>query len=278
MDSCLDKVMTELKKAEGIDLACYRRAMLERRLAARMAKLQITDPPDYLAHLRSDPDEPKRLLDAFSIQVSAFFRNSAVFESLAKTVLPEIIDRKRIEGYKNLRVWSAGCAMGEEAYSVAMLIRRVIDKKKADDLTVDVFATDISSAALERAETAIYARESLKQTKLGFIDEYFVARDGDRYEVRRPIRDMVHFSRDNLASPNMAAPTASVFGTFDLVLCRNVLIYFSAGLQDRTLGRLCRSLADRGYLVLGDTESPGKGVAARLKIIDSANNIFQKRR
>ena len=185
------------------------------------------------------------------------------------------MDSKRQDGSHEIRIWSAGCAGGEEAYSVAILLQQALAADE-DDWSPLIFATDIDPAALEQAATGLYPRTQLQETRLGVVDEFFTPEDGG-YRIRPFIQRMVRFSCDDLAAPHTFAPAESIFGGFDLVLCRNVLIYFSAALHDAVLAKLHRCLGTRGYLVLGEAEALGVGMGSRFDGLDARNRIYQKR-
>ncbi len=274
MPSQLDAVLAELRESRGVDLGGYRRSMLQRRLAARMAQTRCDDPAAYLARLRADPAEGDGLIDAIAINVSSFFRNPIVWEILAQTVLPEILQRKRQAGNNEIRVWSAGCAAGEEAFSAAILIHRAL-KDELADWRPYFFATDLDTNALNAAAEGVYPRERFENTKLGVLDDYFTACNGG-YRIRPEIREMVWFSQDDLTSPHRFAPKESIFGDFDLVLCRNVLIYFSLELQQRVLDKLTKSLDNGSYLVLGESESLVGIDSSRFIEVDGKNRIYMK--
>jgi len=271
----IDRIIEELKRLKKIDFSGYRRAMLSRRIEARMAKLQISGYERYLERLKSDLSEGERLIDEIGINVSSFFRNPLVFEIISHNLLPDIIEGKGRGKSKELRVWSAGCAGGEEPYSLAILIHQVL-KNNPRKLYPLIFATDIDSAALNRAAKGVFPRESLENTKLGLLDGYF-DRKNNLYAVRPVIKELVRFSYDDLVSPTTSAPPESIFGDFDLVLCRNVLIYLVEEQQGLVLSKLCRSLAAGGYLVLGESESLNAHLGSKLSVVDRKNRIFQKR-
>lgn len=270
----LEAVLEELRRARGLDLSDYRRSTLERRLAVRMARLRLKDPGEYLQRLRSDPSECDRLIEVILIKVSSFFRDPLVFEILAHRVLPLIMERHRREHTRQIRVWSAGCAAGEEAYSVAILLAQALEDEDFPWLP-SICATDISSEALAAAQTGRYRRESLETTQLGILDRFFRP-TAEGFGVIPEIRRMVHCSRDDLTSRHSMAPADSVFGSFDLVLCRNVLIYFSLELQKRVQDKLYRALNPGGYLVLGLAESLPPETVSRLIAFDRPHRIFQK--
>lgn len=274
--SHLDLVINELKQVRGVDFSGYRRAMLLRRLAARMAKLHLTSQAAYLARLKSVPAECDRLLETIAINVSSFFRNALVFELMRETILPEIIERKRRGSPGDIRVWSAGCGNGEEAYSIAILVHDLLKGEQSNGCPY-IFATDIDAAALATARVGAYERESFATTKLGVIDRYFKPTKTG-FQVRPFLRKMVRFSWHDLASDGIVAPPESIFGAFDLVLCRNVLIYFQREHQVRILARLHKAIAGNGYLVLGEAESLDEQVQHQFVTVDRKNRIFQRQR
>jgi chemotaxis protein methyltransferase CheR len=270
----LEAVVKELRRVRGLDLNDYRRSTLERRLVARMANLRLKDPGEYLQRLRSDPSECDRLIEAILIKVSSFFRDPLVFELLAHRVLPLIMERHRLKHTRQIRVWSAGCSSGEEAYSVAILLAQALEEEDSYRLPY-ICATDVSAEALAAAQTGRYRRESLGATQLGVLESFFRP-TADGFEVIPEVRRMVHFSRDDLTSRHSFAPADSVFGSFDLVLCRNVFIYFSLDLQKRVLDKLFGALNPGGFLVLGMSESLPSETAPRLSAFDQPHRIFQK--
>jgi len=267
-------ILKELRRMRGLDLSGYRRNVIEKRIIARIAELNMSL-SDYHAYLRTSPAECDRLIDALLINVSSFFRDPLCYEVLAWNILPRIIEKKRKNRNREIRVWSAGCATGEEPYSIAILVAEIMAHEEPD-WTPYVFATDISRKALAAARDGLYFQENLENVKLGIVEKYFTRRD-DRYGIRDSIRKMVSFSSDDLASETRFAPSDSVFGTFDLILCRNVLIYFSPDLQKKVFRKLCMALDNGGYLVLGRAESPGPDCPVSLNRIDGFNRIFQKK-
>jgi len=202
--------------------------------------------------LEHNADERTTLIDCLTVNVSRFFRNPLTFEHLARRTLPAIIARKADRSDQSLRVWSAGCARGEEPYSTAILINEIIEKEnKAFDL--NIFATDINTKMLETVNTGRYQFDQIKNVKHGWIHKYFTCID-DTYILSPKIRNMVNFSFYNMIDAKTYVPPESVFGNFDLVLCRNLLIYFKAERQEIIFEKLFHALAPDGYLVLGEAE------------------------
>jgi chemotaxis methyl-accepting protein methylase len=274
MTSVLDQLLDELYQITGVNLRSYRRSSLERRFAARMAKLGIDDPETYLGVFRNDPSEPGRVVDSLVVPFSAFFRDPIVFEILAQSILPEIIRRKAAAGSNEIRIWCAGCARGEEAYSIAILVHEALK----DDLTKwtpYIFATDVSEEALQEARAGIYPRERFENVKLKVLDNY-LSRQGLSYEVIPGIKSLVNFSYDDLLSADRIVPPDSIFGAFDLVMCRNLLIYLRKEEQDRILLKLLGALSKNGYLVLGSSESLAESLRERFVTLDQRNRIYMK--
>jgi chemotaxis protein methyltransferase CheR len=270
----LQSVLEELRRARGLDLSAYRLSSLKRRLAARMARLRLNDPGEYLQRLQSDPSECDRLIETIDIKVSSFFRDPMVFELIAQRILPTIMARHRQDHTRQIRVLSAGCAAGEEAYSVAILLAQALEDEDPQWVPY-ICATDISLEALDAAQTGCYRRESFDTTSLGVLERFFRP-TADSFKVIPEIRRLVHFSRDDLTSRHSLAPADSIYGSFDLVLCRNVLIYFSLDLQTRVQDKLYGALNPGGYLILGMSESLSPEMAPRLLAVDLPRRIFQK--
>jgi two-component system CheB/CheR fusion protein len=262
----LDALLERIHSANGIDFSLYKMATIKRRLARQMALDGHTDIGEYLAYLGANPAEFARLSSTFLIKVTDFFRDRETFDELRATIVPELIEDARNRGGNELRVWSAGCATGEEAYSVAIVIAEAL-VDNPDGLNVRIFATDIDEAAIAFARRGIYPRESLAALDPTLIERYFSATD-DGYEVNKHIRNMTVFGLHDLAQ---RAP----FPRIDLALCRNVLIYFSKELQRRTLLVFAFSLRNGGYLALGKSETPSP-LAEYFAVVNPALRIFRR--
>jgi chemotaxis protein methyltransferase CheR len=275
MTKDLDCLLGKLKQARNIDFSDYRPDLLRRRIEGRLAKLRIDDYACYLEYLENDPSEWDNLIDTIAINVSSFFRDPIVFEVVAQKLLPGIIEKRCQKATKEIRIWSAGCAGGEEPYSLAILLCEAL-KEEASEWAVHIFGTDIDKEALERAKQAVYSRESLMAAKLGHLDQYFDPTKGG-FKLKPEVRKMVRFSNDDLAAMKTFAPTESVFGEFDMIFCRNVLIYFKPELQNRVMKKFMRSLAPEGYLILGDSEKIGAEISAGFGVVDRRNRIYKKR-
>ena len=248
----LRQLPTKIYEERGVDFRQYNTDMLRRRLARRLSTTGAKTYLEYTRTLDVDANEYEKLFDDLFINVSHFFRDPLAFELLYKVVLPEMIAYKAQHGETYIRTWSAGCAQGEEPYSVAILLSELLGEQ-LKDYRVTIYATDIDRNALNKAKIGEYQESSVLEVKKRFMDKYF-SHNGN-YKIRGSIKELVDFSFHDLTSEKFIAPPRSVFANFDLILCRNALIYFSRELQRKVLSHLETVLNKRGYLVLGEAET-----------------------
>ena len=235
--------LDEIRERTGIDFSAYKSPTIQRRLQRRMVATGNPRLRDYVRFVHKHPEEYSRLTSAFLIKVTQFFRDADLFEHLRDLMLPSLIDDARSR-QAELRLWSGGCATGEEAYSLAML---VADALGTESTGVRIFATDLDEDAIAFARRGIYPPSSLANVPDELIGRHFISVGAD-FEVNKAIRSMVVFGQHDLAQ---RAP----FPRIDLAVCRNVLIYFTPELQKRALQLFAFSLREGGYLVLGKAES-----------------------
>jgi chemotaxis methyl-accepting protein methylase len=250
----LTPILQLLMATRGFDFSGYHPAMLERRIGQRLPKVPCRDFAEYYAFLRDSPDEIDHLIDSITINVSRFFRNPLTFELLAEKILPAIVQEKVRKGGDSLRIWSAGCAMGEEPYSLAILLDELLEKE-AMAMHVHIFATDIDTRILAAAAEGVFQEDQLAEVKYRLHGKYF-SREGSGFRLLSRIREKVNFSFYDMLDKKHRVPPASIFGNFDLILCRNLLIYFKAPCQETIFAKLHHALAEDGYLVLGEAEAP----------------------
>ncbi len=241
----LQSFLDQIRELSGIDFSTYKQPTIQRRLHRRMVATGQPGIPEYIRYVRNEPAERQRLISSFLIKVTGFFRDPDLFTHLEKNVLPELIQHAEAGG-EDLRIWSAGCATGEEAYSLAIMISDLLSD---DNLApnVRIFATDLDDDAVAFARRGIYPARSMRNLPERMVKRHF-ERFGDDYEVGKHLRSMLVFGQHDLGQ---RAP----FPRIDLVLCRNVLIYFTPALQRRALQLFAFSLRADRYLVLGKSET-----------------------
>lgn len=242
-DRDLERLLDHVRAQRGVDFSQYKRPSLERRIAARMQDLGIEDYAAYFDHLQASPDEFAPLLDRIFINVTRFFRDPEVWETLRDDVLPEILDRAREND--EIRIWCAGAASGEEAYSVVMLLAEALGPRQALD-RLKVYATDLDEDALAQGREARYSAKALQNVPDEMRERYFVEED-DRFLVRGDVRRTVVFGRHDLLED---APISRL----ELLVCRNTLMYLNAEAQNRILTRFHFALNEGGFLFLGKAE------------------------
>ena len=268
------EISHECNRQCGLDLGNYLNGVVEERVRERLSLLRLGTQRAYLEHLRHDPAECPLLIDSLIVKVSSFFRDPLVFEWIAQRLLPDIIDRNRGRGRGDIRAWCAGCAAGEEAYSLAILLQES-ETHHAASLKPYIFGTDISRTALAATRAGVYPSSSLANVKLALFEKYFQPRGG-QYEIDPAIRKMVQFAYDDLTSRRRIAPAESIFGTFDLILNRNMAIYFTTETQNWISTKLYRALNRGGYLILGEAEVLSPEVEHRMITVDPILRIYQK--
>ena len=222
-------LLDKIKRNRNIDFSQYRLRVLERRIQHRLHLTGCANYLDYVMLLNKDPEEYDRLIECLTIKVSEFFRDPKVFDLFGDMVIPQIVSEKQARGDKKIRAWSCGAAFGQEAYSMAILFCEVLGTD-LDGFDIKILATDIDKDALEKAPWGSYDRTSLRKISPHLLFKYFT-RFGDRYILSDKARSLVSFNYHDIVSGN-------TFSGMDLVLCRNLLIYFQKELQKTILQNL----------------------------------------
>ena len=261
-------LMEKITRDSGFRCASYKDKCLRRRIAVRMRAKGARTANEYAGVLDADPREYKRLLRSLTVNVTKFFRNPEVYAAIEKRVIPELWGRGN-----GLRVWSAGCASGEEPYSVAILLHKYAQETKTVERLshVDVLGTDIDNDVLGEAERAFYAESALGETPLGLRDTYFPQTAGLR-SMLPEVRKLTRFQNDDLLA--FAPPVSDV----QLLVCRNVIIYFEREAQDKLFAEFHRVLAPGGFLVLGKVETLLGEARSLFTPVNARERIFQKAR
>lgn len=263
-DDAFAEVRRLLLERRNFDIGMYKDRCLKRRIASRVRALGLHDPQAYLQCLRQDAAEVDALMTALTIHVSQFFRNPSMFAALERSVLPGLLSQARAEGRSALRLWSAGCSSGEEPYSLAL----VVDALGKIEVPVQILATDLSPAILEVARAGLFDPQRLAEVPAAVQKKYFTP-VGARLALDEKLRARVRFSCHNLL-------TAPDYPRSDLILCRNVLIYFSREEQEKILGRFAAVLPPDGVLVLGKAEMLLGEARGLFRIESPAERIYRR--
>jgi len=260
----LEKILALVRSRTGVDFVEYKRATIERRVARRMALREQEDLESYLRLLQTDEAEASALCEDVLIHVTSFFREPAVFEALARDILPRILEQKRPDAA--LRAWVAGCSTGEEVYSLAISLLES-EALKRHPMPIQIFGSDLGERAVEQARAGIYSETALRDVGEELRRKYFVRLEHG-FRISKQVRDLCVFVRHDLARD-------PPFARLDLVSCRNVLIYFGLALQKRAMATFHYCLNQPGFLVLGRSESIGS-YGQFFTAIDRENKIYSR--
>jgi two-component system, chemotaxis family, CheB/CheR fusion protein len=269
--SDLNALFGLLRESTGVDFTNYKHTTLQRRIRRRMVVHKVDKLKDYLRFIGKKPEELDELYRDLLIHVTGFFREPEAFVALRKHVYPKLFEGRKPDN--PIRVWVAGCSTGEEVYSIAITLLEymwVHSRNISQAATaIQIFATDISDTALDRARTGLYTEAAVSEISADRLKRFFIRLDGG-FQVNKSIRDMCIFAKQNLVKD-------PPFSNLDLVSCRNLLIYLGPVLQRRVIPTLHYSLKPGGYLVLGSAENLG-GFADHFGLVDKKDKIYQKRR
>ncbi|SHE55091.1 chemotaxis protein methyltransferase CheR [Caldanaerobius fijiensis DSM 17918] len=224
----------EILEIAGLDLSAYKENQMMRRIKTLMTRHNLNEYSDYLTLLRNNKDAYNEFIDYITINVSEFFRNPQQWSILENDIIP-IISKKRF-----IKVWSAACSNGEEPYSISLLLRKYIDPKR-----FTIIASDIDENALKKAKAGIYNAKSIENVPTEFM-KYFDSKNG-MYAIKEEIKENVSFVKHDLILDEY-------FSDIDLLLCRNVVIYFNEDTKEMVFYKLAKALNPGGILFVGSTE------------------------
>jgi two-component system CheB/CheR fusion protein len=239
----LEVLLDYLRRSRGFDFTGYKRASLSRRVEKRIQDVGADGYLSYLDHLEVDPEEFTQLFNTILLNVTSFFRDPPAWEYLGAQVLPKLAASKADD--EPVRIWSAGCASGEEAYTLAMVVAEALGPEAVRD-RVKIYATDVDEEALAQARQARYTASQVDGVPPELLERYF-ERSGDGYVFSKELRRSVIFGRHDLIQD---APISRI----DLLVCRNTLMYLNSETQSRVLARFSFALREGGYLMLGKAE------------------------
>lgn len=224
-------------KEYNINLSAYKSNQLHRRIQSLMSRVGAGSVDEYVQMLKKSPEQKQKFLDFITINVSEFFRNPELFDELKNEIQFNLLPKNN-----NLNIWSAACSIGAEPYSLAMMINSINSGGRHS-----ILATDIDNTILEKAKKAEYIYSEIKNVKAEYLNKYFI-KDNDKYFVIDKIKNMVTFKKHDLILD-------SYQGNFDLIVCRNVVIYFNQDIKEKIYQKFSNSLKKGGLLFVGATES-----------------------
>lgn len=264
-EQLLARLLDLIRASTGVDFTHYKRNTLNRRIARRVVLHKLSGMHDYLQYIQAKPAEVELLYQDILISVTSFFRNPEAYEALKTKVFPRLTEHK--SRHDAVRVWALGCSTGEEAYSIAMSYAEYAEAT-GRRVPMQVFATDLNAAGIERARTGVYPKGIAQDVSPDRLRRFFVENDGG-YRIAKPIRDMCVFARQNaLGDPP--------FSRMDLIACRNMLIYLEPVLQQKLMPVLHYSLRNTGFLWLGSSETIGS-YRDLFEVEDAKNKIYVKK-
>jgi len=232
----------------GIRLSSQKKGLLSSRLLRRLKKLGIDSLHEYYRRVKDDSDELVEMLNCISTNTTHFFRENHHFEYLKNKIMPELVEMKSKE--KTIRIWSAGCSTGEEPYSIAISVCEALRDRGWD---IKILSTDISTKALDKAEKGIYEYEAVSNMSEDIVRRYFLKGTGENtgmIKVKNFLKEMIRFRRLNLKDK-----VYSFNKGFDVIFCRNVMIYFDENMKQHVLSMFYKHLLEGGHLFLGHSET-----------------------
>ena len=260
-DESYSKIIKIIKRRFNVDFEGYKDNTIDRRIRRRMAALKISSYPEYLTFVNDKSEEVGGLFKDLLISVTSFYRDKEAFCRLKELMAEKYKDNVP----ESLRVWVVACATGEEAYSMAILIREVFGEK-VRNIDIQIFATDIDESGLSIARKGLYSEAEVSEMEPSIVEKYF-RRSGNNYEVIKDLREMVIFSRHDITKD-------PPFLRIDLLTCRNLLIYFKPELQKEVLSKFYYSLNPNGFLFLGKSETIGE-LGSMIRTLDSKLRLYE---
>jgi len=245
-------ITTLLSQNYGIDISAYDESYLAKSIDRRIEEIACEGFEAYCSVLLENQVEASFLYNSLNNSFTELFRNTLTFSYLEHVVLPLLIEKKRRQRQKEIRIWSAACASGHEAYSLAMLCDELI-RSFNSTVTIRIFATDNNSEELKKARLAKFNASSISNITKRRFDEY-LKKDGDDYKLITRIKEMVDISYFDLLSAENSCPPASIFGNFDIVLCSNILFYYKPEYRLKIIEKVKHCMAANAFFVTGEAE------------------------
>lgn len=253
-----------LKQRSGLALTKDKAYLIETRLTPLAKANGMADVKELIGKLRLNPSAPVvyQVIEAMTTNESMFFRDTKPFDHLTKIILPAL----KAQGRNSIRIWSAACSTGQEAYSIAMTLKE--EAVKYPGLKAEIYATDLAEKVLERGRAGLYSQFEIQRgLPITLLMKYFTQRPNNNWEINDALKSMVKFTSGNLLTPFNA------MGRFDIIFCRNVLIYFDEKTKADVLDRMAGILNSPGYLFLGGSETT-HGLTTKYKVSDEHRGLF----
>lgn len=269
-DKIIQEVTQIMKETYAKDLTIYDYAFLLKSIERRILAINVKK-LDYGLYLLKNRDEADQLMASFKITYTQFFRNSLTFSVLEHLILPHLLSQRPEK--TEIRIWSAGCSTGQEAYSIGILLEEML-AASSKSMRFRIFATDLSPEVLALAREGIYDEDEISNLKLKYLKKYFVKNE-EIYRVNHQLKRNIDFSIYDLLDQHSINPPDSIFGDFDIIFCSNLLFYYQTDVRRTIVKKLKRSLADEGYLITGEAESRFVEKDAELKMITPSSTVFQ---
>jgi chemotaxis protein methyltransferase CheR len=262
------------RKYPRLDISFFNQEFIHLVVQKRITACEADSFDAYLELINHQPSEQTYFYNALHVNYSEFFRNPLTFALLETVIFPGLIEHQTKKKAAELRIWSAACADGREAYSLAMLLEE-LKQKSGTDFNYRIFATDVIQFQLEAAQKGVYSATALNNLSLGRINHWFV-KSGEHYTINSELKSNIDFSEFDLVSDTLSCPAASIFGDFDLVFCANLLIYYNGIFQNRIIEKMVKCIKSDGLLVTGETE---RGIIKKygMREVFSGAPLFKKK-
>lgn len=267
-DETFRRIQETVTDRSGFSLGSYKDKCIKRRIAIRMRANRCSTPEEYCKLLQNDQEEVELLLKVLTIHVTQFFRNPSTFQKLKDEIIPYLFTIAENDDRKTLRLWSVGCASGEEPYTLALILRNSF-AEEMEKTKVSILGTDVDPAILETARQATYDPERLSEVSQKMKERYF-DQVGRKYRLLPETAQMVSFETGDLLRLDS-------YGESDLILCRNVLIYLDRNEQEKVLKGFADALRPGGVLLLGKSETLVSAIRPQFTVICPVERLYRKR-
>jgi len=264
-DMYFKRIKRDIGTKLKIQVDQYKDSYILRRVSVRMRLCKCKDFKEYYEFLLANPSEFEKLENTLTVNVTEFWRDRTVYNELKKLFESIVMDKKN----RSFKIWSAGCSSGEEPYGLAIMLKDLMEKHNQKYLRVTINATDLDKEILEKAKKGVYISKQFKNMDEGTINKYFTKLNDDEYEVKADIKRMVQFKKHDLIKEG---PVPGM----NMVLCRNVIIYFDKKVQEELFMKFHSALIPNGYLVLGKTEMLHGDSRNAFKPANHRERIYQK--